>query len=98
MTVEKPVRKPNRLAEYDYSQPGYYFVTICTKDRRECLGTVVGADVLIGPKMELSETGQKVQKILMQMPTVEKFVVMPNHIHMLVWLSEDGAMGTSPPT
>ena len=31
--MERPVRKPNRLREYDYSQPGCYFVTICTKER-----------------------------------------------------------------
>ena len=44
-----PKRKPNRLAGYDYSQSGCYFVTICTKDREHLFGCVVGADVLIGP-------------------------------------------------
>jgi hypothetical protein len=45
---ELRTRKPNRLNDYDYSQSGYYFVTICTKDRAELLGEimpVVGATV-----------------------------------------------------
>ena len=48
--------------------------------------------------MELSEIGQVVQDILLEMPTVEKFIVMPNHVHLLVQLEGNGAMGTSPPT
>ena len=50
--MERPVRKPNRLREYDYSQPGCYFVTICTKERRPLFwaedvpDTSVGADIV----------------------------------------------------
>ena len=44
-----PKRKQNRLTGYDYSQPGCYFVTICSRDREHLFGCVVGADVLIGP-------------------------------------------------
>ncbi len=55
--MERPVRKPNRLREYDYSQQGCYFVTICTRGREHLLGHVaVGADVLIGPRVSLSKT------------------------------------------
>ena len=42
MFIEKPARKRARLREYDYSSAGYYFVTICTKDRQESLGSIVG--------------------------------------------------------
>lgn len=35
--MEKPTRRNNRLAEYDYAQNGAYFVTICTKDRKPLL-------------------------------------------------------------
>ena len=40
---EMTVRKSIRLGGYDYSQTGYYFVTVCIKDRHELLGKVVGA-------------------------------------------------------
>lgn len=97
--MELQKRKQNRLSGYDYSRPGCYFVTICTKGRKECLGTVVGADVLIGPHVELTVSGTIVQEVLSAMPMVDKFAVMPNHIHVIFRLNEDsGAMRTSPPT
>ncbi len=36
-----PHRKPNRLNNFDYSSSGYYYVTICTKDRQEYFGNIV---------------------------------------------------------
>ena len=48
--MELPKRKPIRLPDYDYSSPGAYFVTICTKDRKCILSSItVGADALGGP-------------------------------------------------
>ncbi|HHX87267.1 MAG TPA: transposase [Firmicutes bacterium] len=38
-----PRRKNIRLKGYDYSQAGYYFITICTKDRQKLFGEIVGA-------------------------------------------------------
>lgn len=40
MQEKNPHRKQIRLKEYDYSQEGYYFITICTKDRKEILGKI----------------------------------------------------------
>lgn len=40
--MEKHNRKLNRLENYDYTQNGAYFVTICTRDRKPVLGTIVG--------------------------------------------------------
>jgi REP element-mobilizing transposase RayT len=78
---ELPVRKPNRLQEYDYGQNGMYFVTICVKDRAELLGTIeparppsgVGATVpgrppssaRAAPYCELSELGGYVDDAIM---------------------------------
>ena len=39
-----PKRKPTRLKEYDYSQNGAYFITICTNDRKCILGKIVGQE------------------------------------------------------
>ena len=41
--MELPKRKNIRLADYNYSSNGAYFITICTKDRQKLFGTVVGA-------------------------------------------------------
>ena len=43
-------RKKNRLADYNYSQPGAYFITVCTIEHRCILSTIVGADAHIGPQ------------------------------------------------
>ena len=62
-----PIRKHNRLPGYDYTQPGCYFVTICSKDREHLVGRVVGADVLIGPHVQLSEIGAILKQTISQM-------------------------------
>ena len=91
-------RKPIRLPGYDYAQNGVYFVTVCTKDKAHILGSVVGAGVPTGPYTALTEWGQIVDECIRRMPTVEKYVIMPNHIHLLVRLTEKGTMRTSSPT
>lgn len=40
--MDFPKRKSPRLKEYDYSTPGYYFVTVCTKDKKCVLLKVSG--------------------------------------------------------
>lgn len=95
-----PTRKHNRLPGYDYTQPGCYFVTICSKDREHLFGRVVGADVLIGPHVQLSEIGAILKQTISQIPLVDLFIVMPNHVHILLRLpaAGDGPMETSAPT
>lgn len=94
------VRKKPRLPTHDYSQPGWYFVTVCTKGKRCILGSVVGADVLIGPKIELSDFGRAVECVILSMTGAEKYVIMPNHVHLLLRIAPqpEGPMGTSAPT
>ena len=96
------IRKQNRLAGYDYSQPGAYFITVCVKDRRCLLGTVVGADAHIGPHNEtapvgadahigpsivLSDTGKIVEKYTRSIPGIAEYTIMPNHVHMILRIS-----------
>jgi hypothetical protein len=46
MKMEYPTRKKNRLSNYDYSQNGAYFITICTENRKCLLSTIVGAIIV----------------------------------------------------
>ena len=59
-----PQRKSIRLKNYNYSADGFYFVTICTQNRRCLFGDIVGADPRVGPYMymNLNEIGQMVEK------------------------------------
>lgn len=78
-----------RLKEYDYSQPGGYFVTLCTH-RRECiLGDVADGDVHLNQfgeivKEEWLRTGQIRPEI-----TMDEFMVMPNHMHGIIMIRND---------
>ena len=88
--MELPKRKRIRLPEYDYSTPGYYFITVCTKDKRKILGEIVGIGLPDGPINALSDYGKVAQKQMEAMRAfydavrVEKYVIMPNRIHMLI--------------
>lgn len=97
-----PQRKKLRLTDYDYGQAGAYFVTVCTKDKRTILGTVVGADDHIGPYTRLTKAGMVTDKYLRTMPGIDRYIVMPNHIHMILRISAgtllQGPMWSSAPT
>lgn len=107
--MDLPVRKHPRLKEYDYSQNGCYFVTICVKNKKPLLGYVnVGRDDHIPPQMKLSAIGKVADKYIHGIETtynnifVENYVIMPNHIHLLLLFysspCDDGGMRASRPT
>ena len=98
--MELPKRKPNRIPHFDYSTPGAYFVTICTQDKAPLLSTVVGGGALDAPDVRLSRYGEIAQKYILsgnRIPgvTVDKFVIMPNHIHLILLVEADASTGTS---
>ena len=84
--MELPKRKPIRLPHYDYSGPGAYFVTVCTKDRRCILSDIdAGADAPGGPRLQLTDTGKVVEQHILSTDRMtgfhaDKTVVMPNHV------------------
>jgi REP element-mobilizing transposase RayT len=97
---EYPERRPLRLPEYDYSNNGAYYVTICIHDRTQRLF----GDV-INDKMQLSDVGHIVYNQWQQLPErfshiqLDEFVVMPNHVHGIVIINRIGrAPARSAPT
>ncbi len=90
--METPKRKPNRLPNFDYSAPGAYFITICTKDRRNLFWTDVGASIA---RPQLTLWGDIAAKSICDIPkhypavSVDHYVVMPNHIHLLLQINTD---------
>jgi len=93
-----PVRKNMRLQGYDYSQNGVYFLTICVKDKQNLLwnDSLVGAACgrPLSAKHMLSEMGQiiddEINRIdeIYETVRIDKYVIMPNHIHMIIELNE----------
>ncbi|MBE6560757.1 MAG: hypothetical protein E7662_06500 [Ruminococcaceae bacterium] len=105
MNNNLPKRKSIRMKEYDYNSPGAYFITICTENRQQILSRIVGGDVLDAPKnAELLPHGIIADKYINQLNefydsiTVDRYVIMPNHIHIMLLVFEHGASRTSPPT
>ena len=86
-------RKINRLIKYDYSQPGYYFVTICTSNRVECFGNVENG------VMVLNQDGQAAEKHWIDSPAhyknvdIDEFIVMPNHLHGIIIIKDSKIEG-----
>lgn len=96
MASSYPTRKNPRLPEYDYSQPGYYFVTVCTAVRHKdvlCSVTNVGGGLRAAPRVTLAAIGQTVAGSIAKIPIlnpgaeVDCSVIMPDHIHLLIYMT-----------
>lgn len=93
VTYESRHRRSVRLSDYDYAQGGAYFVTICTAGREPVFGQVVDGD------MRLASWGMIAADELMRGPELnpnlemDASVVMPNHIHAIWMILENGAHG-----
>ena len=78
-----PERKRLRLENYDYSNDGFYFITICTKDRKRILSEIT-LDGDGGANVSLKPCGSIAESYIKSFPGIDKYVVMPNHIHMII--------------
>ena len=77
-------RRSIRFREYDYSQNGLYFVTICVNGREELLGNVENGE------MVLNNAGKIVDMSIHAIPEkyenidIDSYIIMPNHIHIVI--------------
>ncbi len=84
-------RRTIRLNGYDYSQPGEYFLTVCSHDRSNLFGSIRGGI------MQLSWIGEIVHdewlrtKHLRHNVDLDAFVVMPNHFHAILIIRDEGS-------
>lgn len=91
-----PKRKYPRLKGFDYSKTGAYFLTICTQNRKNILSTIVGEG---SPLPRLSPYGEIVDRWIQKIPekypeaSVDCYVIMPNHIHILLSIVKDDVSG-----
>lgn len=90
MQKEISCRKNPRIPGYDYAQNGAYFVTICTHDRMPVLSQIINDETI--PQIILTEIGHEINKSIQHIDknyenvNVTKYVIMPNHVHMIVLL------------
>ena len=99
MKSQLPQRKHPRLDHYDYSTPGAYFITICTQGRRCLLSKIVGQG-LAPADIQYTVYGDIAREQLFLLEErypnlhIDRFVIMPNHIHAILSLEETA--GASP--
>ena len=90
-------RKNVRLKHYNYANKGYYFITICTKNRKEILGKITLKELFWNKKdgttkTILSKEGKIIEKHINNMDKkicsirLDSYVIMPNHIHLIIEL------------
>ena len=87
-------RKRNRLAGYDYSTPGYYFVTICTKGMLEYFGCIQNREMLLNDKGRIVQDRIRWLENHFEYIKIIKSVVMPNHVHFIIQIIDDVDVGT----
>ena len=104
--IALPKRKHPRLDHVDYSAAGAYFVTICTQNRRCVLSRVVGRGLAPAEMggMEYTLFGKIAEEQLLLLEdrypclSVDKYVIMPNHIHVILILDREAAGASPRPT
>ena len=96
-----PKRKNIRLRHFDYSRNGAYYITICIKDKQIWLweADTVGARIA---RPILTSVGKTIESAINGIPTyysmvtVDKYVIMPNHLHLILVINNDGRAMRAP--
>ena len=75
-------RKPIRLKNHDYSLNGYYFITICSKDRQNIFGEIVNDEKSVGANGRWPvSNGIKIK--------LDRYIIMPNHLHCIIIINHN---------
>lgn len=87
-------RRSIRLPAYDYRRRGVYFVTICVYQRMPLFGTISDGVVSLGPHGLI--VVEELQRMTTHRPNVrlDALVVMPDHVHMIVWIVEPATLAS----
>lgn len=91
--MELPKRKNHRLNEFDYGSAASYYITICTYDKRCLLSKI---DFNNNAAVKPTPLGEAVIECLYKIPElndnvqIDKFVLMPNHIHTIINIENEG--------
>ena len=96
---ELPKRKPIRLENFHYGAGYAYFITVCTEKREKTLSKIVGEGSSLP---QLTEFGEIINKNILSISdkyenaSVDSYVIMPNHIHLIISIIDDGRENPSP--
>ena len=89
MSTYEPRRRTIRLRDFNYRQPGFYFITTCVENHKIMFGTIAN------DKMHLNRNGLIVEQVWRRLPQrfpgieLDQYVVMPNHMHGIIILQDE---------
>ena len=82
-------RKSTRLKKFNYSTPGYYFITICTANKLNIFGEIVDNEMVLSLEGQIALDRWLVLPQHHEGINLDVFIVMPNHVHGIVIIQED---------
>jgi REP element-mobilizing transposase RayT len=89
-------RRSIRLKDYDYSQQGTYFVTVCTYNRKCNLGKVINDEVQLNKYGHIVENEWIKTADIRKNVELDTYVIMPNHLHAIIMLNCRGVLQYAP--
>ena len=91
-------RKSIRLSGYDYSQEGAYYITICTQGRLCLFGSVHHGEMVLNEAGKMAEQEWLNTEKIRDNVQIGEFVIMPNHIHGIIIITNRGGVSNTPNT
>ena len=86
-------RRSIRLKEYDYSQTGAYYVTICIQDKKCVLGKIVNEKTILNNYGKIVEEEWLKTKIIRPYVDLDYYIIMPNHFHGIIFITQNECRG-----
>ena len=78
--------KSTRLKNWDYSSPGAYYVTICTKNREPFFGEIVNGKMMLSEIGELVKQEWKKTHEIRNNVELDEYIIMPDHVHGILFI------------
>lgn len=86
-------RQTIRIPGYDYTQPGAYFVTICTHEKTCVFGEIINNKIRLSPAGQIAQNEWMHLDSRFQHINLDEFIIMPNHIHGIITIPYGGTAG-----
>ena len=90
-------RRSIRLPAYDYTTPGYYFITIAAYRRQTIFGEITDGEMRFNAFGEIARAEWLKTPSIRRKIALDEFIIMPNHMHGIITIIDDARRGTATP-
>lgn len=78
-----------RINDYDYSKDGYYYLTLCSKDKRNIFSEIKNGNVILNTLGNIVEFELKNSCEIRKEIFLDEYVIMPNHLHIIILINQE---------